>query len=159
MIAFSIIFKRTWKHPCDESDNKKPWWSILKGGSVCGQRTGIDHQLVSRSLLVSVRESIVQPRIISCLVLVGLTFANSQSSEKLDSWNWECSVGTGHYCMCMYNLCRAQMKLLQCSWGLWICFHFEIWEFLNLIILHSRKKKAFANVLCDVIWKSNPHIC
>lgn len=43
------------------------------------------HQLTSLSLLIFVRESIVQPYIISCLVLVSLTFTNSQSSEKLDS--------------------------------------------------------------------------
>lgn len=42
--------------------------------------------------------------------------------EKLDSWNWKWSKGTGHY-VCVRSV---QMKSSQSSWGVRNCSLFEI---------------------------------
>lgn len=42
--------------------------------------------------------------------------------EKLDSWNWKWSEGTGHY-VCVRSV---QMKSSQSSWGVRNCSLFEI---------------------------------
>lgn len=102
-----------------------------------------DHQLVSLSLPVFVRESIVQPYIISCLVLVSLTFMNSQSSEKLDSWNWECSVGTVYT---VRTICAGHRWNYYSATELEFVSILKHGGFLNLIILHF-KKEALWNVL------------